>query len=543
MFRMRLDDDLPDILDGDWDPSAWWSRANAGEAMPGVLTPLTWSFWGPTAERAARRAFVAVGALERKGAALPRDPRDRMLAPFRGRVAAKVDFIGAMGDRLPGTSGASVAEQVLGTLPEDFVSTPTKRRLPVVAVRFPIAAACTPRRLRKAQRETSEWWRYELDHGTLDLQDAQRLWRAATARFEQNMVLQITAVFAVVQPLYEALGRLATAAGDPGLAARLLAGQGSHAEMQVVDGIWRVSRGELSLEEFVARNGFHGPSEGELAGRVWREDRTPVESMVARYRDKPDSESPEQTARERAADRARAEVELRSALPRAAAPVVTTVLTLVRKQVPLRGIGKKAFLQTIDVGRFAAREMGIRLSEAGSLDDPADVFMLTSDELLAADGRTGLQGIVAARRKQRSEHETVHLPSAWRGRPPVRTAGSSPDDVGVHLTGVAASPGVVEGRARVILDPDFDDTEPGEILIAPTTDPSWAPIMYISGALVVDIGGTLSHAAIIAREMGVPCIMGTGNGTTLLRTGDLIRVDGNAGTVDRLGPPPADPTV
>jgi pyruvate,water dikinase len=80
-------------------------------------------------------------------------------------------------------------------------------------------------------------------------------------------------------------------------------------------------------------------------------------------------------------------------------------------------------------------------------------------------------------------------------------------------------------------DSSFGDFVPGDILVAHTTDPSWASIMFLAKALVVDIGGLLSHAAVVGRELGIPCVMGTGTGTRALRTGDVCRVDGSAGTV------------
>jgi pyruvate,water dikinase len=99
------------------------------------------------------------------------------------------------------------------------------------------------------------------------------------------------------------------------------------------------------------------------------------------------------------------------------------------------------------------------------------------------------------------------------------------------VTGIGVSAGVVEGTVRVLLEPDFDDVEDGEILVAPTTDPSWSSILFVSSALVVDIGGALSHAALVAREMGIPCVVSTGDGTKRLRTGDRVRVDGTTGEV------------
>ena len=94
------------------------------------------------------------------------------------------------------------------------------------------------------------------------------------------------------------------------------------------------------------------------------------------------------------------------------------------------------------------------------------------------------------------------------------------------------SAGVAEQVVYVMQDPtEADNLEGGEVLVAHTTDPSWAPAMYLASALVVDIGGLMSHAAIVARELGVPCVMGTKNGTRSLRTGDTVRVDGESGEV------------
>jgi pyruvate,water dikinase len=102
------------------------------------------------------------------------------------------------------------------------------------------------------------------------------------------------------------------------------------------------------------------------------------------------------------------------------------------------------------------------------------------------------------------------------------------------VRGIGASGGRVEGTVRVLRDPEFADVEPGEVLVCGTTDPSWASVLFLSSALVVDVGGPLSHAAVVAREVGVPCVIGTGDGTTALFTGDRVRVDGNAGTVEIL---------
>jgi pyruvate,water dikinase len=94
-----------DVLDADWDPAAWWTTTNFGEAVPGVLTAMNWSFWSEVGERAVRRVFASIGTLDESEVEVPDDPAGHVLGIFHGRIAGKVDFLGRMGDRLPGTTG------------------------------------------------------------------------------------------------------------------------------------------------------------------------------------------------------------------------------------------------------------------------------------------------------------------------------------------------------------------------------------------------------------------------------------------------------
>jgi pyruvate,water dikinase len=143
--------------------------------------------------------------------------------------------------------------------------------------------------------------------------------------------------------------------------------------------------------------------------------------------------------------------------------------------------------------------------------------------------------VVAGRRRTREQYLTLELPDAWIG-PPVATPITATDDGDVGsvegIAGIGVSPGVAEGRAVVVLDPaDPDDLADGDILVCRTTDPSWASLFFLVSACVIDIGGAMSHGAIVARELGLPCVINTRVGTRDLRTGDRIRVDGAAGTV------------
>lgn len=526
------DEDAPPAVSTE----AWWSTTNLGEAIPGVLTPLNWAFWGDPGERAARQAFRIIGAISAAEAALPADPQERMFALFHGRFALKVDFLARVGDRLPGTTGAAIAEQILGHAPAGLSSRPTSRRLPVIAVRLPTTFVSLPRRMTALQRRTAIWWGHEITRsGALELEPARQQWHAAAERFEHTLTWQTTCLFAGVQPIYDQVAQLVARSGRPELGARLMAGQGSHAELAMVEDLWRLSREQLDIEAFIARHGYHGPQEGEISSRMWREDDGPVLAMAKQYAAKPDAESPLAVAELRARERTEARAELLAAVPQRRRASAKVVLALADRYIPLRGVGKAAFLQALDVGRAATRAIGGRLVGAGVLDDPEDVFYLTGDELLTAGPGADLGGRVAERRAERLHNQTLTLPRHWQGIPTaIGTSREERRPELIRLEAIGASPGVVEARVRVVEDPSFAEVEPGEILVAPTTDPGWASIMFTSAALVVELGGQLSHAAVVARELGIPCVMGLEGATRLLATGDLCRVDGAAGTVEVL---------
>jgi pyruvate,water dikinase len=223
------------------------------------------------------------------------------------------------------------------------------------------------------------------------------------------------------------------------------------------------------------------------------------------------------------------------ALPAARRPAARYVLELAARRIPMRGIAKRSFLQAIDVARAAARRVGEELVASGRLEQRDDVFMLTGPELLGeltADGRA----VVSERRALRERYQRLTFAATeWAGLPDLIEDGGPTAESAVDvITGTGVSSGVVEGPVRVVTDPSFADVEPDEVLVAPTTDPSWSSIMFISSALVVDLGGALSHAAVVARELRIPCVVNTRNGTRVLSTGDRVRVDGDAGTIEVL---------
>jgi pyruvate, water dikinase len=208
------------------------------------------------------------------------------------------------------------------------------------------------------------------------------------------------------------------------------------------------------------------------------------------------------------------------------------------------------------------RELGETMVKEGALNEVSDIYYIKRDEVdeLLWDVYSGwsVNAPMAAPTywppKIARRREIVERMKAWKapkalGEPPAVvtepftimlwgiTSDSikgwlGSDDGGSELTGMAASPGVVEGKARLVFDTsDIDTVEDGEILVAPITAPAWAPVFPKIQACVTDIGGMMSHAAIVCREYGVPAVTGTGFGTTKIQTGQMIRVDGSTGTV------------
>ncbi|HEV7865779.1 MAG TPA: PEP-utilizing enzyme, partial [Acidimicrobiia bacterium] len=467
---------------------------------------------------------------------------DRILNVFYGRVALRVDFMCEMGDLVPGTSGEALGRQVFGFVPESFVSRPSKRRYPVIAAKFPPTFLRVPSLIRRARATTGPWWTAEVARTpTLDLPGARAQLQAGIDRFTTNLTLQATAITCGIQLVYDQLSLLAAKAGVD--TADLMSGHGSHEETAVIDDLWAVSRDRLSLEQFVARHGYHGPFEGELSGVSWREDPAPLRKIVDGYRSMDDSAGPAAVEAGRTAARREAEAKLLAAMPGAVGRAqAKLVLGLAGRYLPLRGVGKVAFLQSLDVARAAARRIGELLAADEVLAEPDDVFYLTAPEILGPPPANA-RDLVAERREIRDGYRKVRLPMFWTGDPDYELIGDAvPEGAGDRgdggrLTGVGVSAGVVEGPARVVTDPALAEMEPGDILIAHTTDPSWASLMFMASALVVDIGGQLSHAAVVARELGIPCVMNTRDGTRVVRDGDRLRVDGGAGTVEILSRP------
>jgi pyruvate,water dikinase len=211
--------------------------------------------------------------------------------------------------------------------------------------------------------------------------------------------------------------------------------------------------------------------------------------------------------------------------------------------VPIREEQTEELTIAWPVMRRAVLRIGEALADRGLIAEPDDVFFLTRAEVLAAlaGGALPVTVDVAGRRSLRTEQaRLVPPPLVGRVNPMIQRVwdsfpaliGASPSDHAL-VSGVPASPGRATGLVRVIRGPDeFDELLPGEILVAPLTAPAWTPLFTRAAAVVTDVGSAAAHASIIAREYGIPAVVGCGDATARLRTGMRVTVDGSSGNVE-----------
>ncbi len=195
------------------------------------------------------------------------------------------------------------------------------------------------------------------------------------------------------------------------------------------------------------------------------------------------------------------------------------------------------------------QEIGRRLHASQSLENPRDIFYLGVEEILGfIDGTaltTDLRALVTLRKIEEEKYRTQPAPAGrFETRGSVHLAHNftsqnlpTPSPEGDTLSGLGCSPGLISGRARVILDPRNAIIEPGEILVAPRTDPGWILLFPSAAGLLVEFGSLLSHSAIVSRELDLPAIVSIAGLTSWVKTGDLIEMNGSTGVVRKLPPP------
>jgi phosphohistidine swiveling domain-containing protein len=531
-----------DVLHQHSGPDVTWSRVNMAETVVGVQTPLSWCCWDDFGEMAFRLGYRQLKLVPKGFLNIPDSIDEQFTAVFYGQGACNLDAFRVALAAMPGNASAAAEAGFFSSSgPGRRIGAAKLRRL-VVRAWLPLYGLSAPRRLARLRSASRSRWQHALrELPSADRVAATRLLHEMLDSAAHEVAAQI-AVSTLVGMAHGAIQALLEQVGRSDLELTIIGGYGGTEEMTIAQAMWDVAHGGADITRFLADHGFHGPAEGELSSFSWREQPYPVESLVDSFKGMADDADPRTAERAAIAARVQAEQTVIGSFTGLARWRARRVLATGRRIIPLRVVAKAAFTQTFDGARIAARVIGRHLVTEGRIDDAEDVFYLSLEELDALGAsRDDLRATVTERRATRERYLGVELPLMWTGMPePVATPdgpGSGPDDTdpdgtaSEEIVGIGVSSGIVEGTAHVLADPgDPSAFAPGDILVCHTTDPSWTSYFLMASGVVIDIGGTLSHGAIVARELGIPCVMNY-PGTRLLRTGDRIAVDGTAGTV------------
>jgi phosphohistidine swiveling domain-containing protein len=515
--------------------SARWTTANVDEALPGVLTPLTATFYERPTEDSARAAWFSLGAMTRAERLVPPDIDGRFFSQMFGYSTANVDLFGEMAARMPGGSAAALEEQLFGSSSPEAQTGTSRARYPFVALRAPRTIIAAARALRPLAEDVEAWWaRTSFALAGADLETARAAMGDAYSRFTEILNVHLVLTMAC-QALMERVADTATRADLPGLELELIKSAQGTAEFALVNDLRALSEERITLDRFLHSHGYHGPQEGLLEAVVWREEPALVRTLAARYRDHEHRETTDELRLRRRREQAAAVARLSDALGPVRAGPAKLLVRLAAGAPDWRETGRANILRAVDVGRAAARAAGAALVARGELADPDDIFFLTVDEVLAG-APAGARERIADRRADHERFKTLQLPHIWRGVPVPAEASAPPptNDAADTIVGLGVSGGTGEGIVQVVHDQRDADLEEGSVLVCRTTDPSWASLFPLVEAVVTDVGSAMSHAAIVCRELGLPCVANTRGATTLLRDGDRVRVDGTKGVVEVL---------
>ncbi len=534
----------------DWEPSQKfpvYTRANAGEVLPDPASPLAWTLvWEPGVVEGWADANVSAGTLTRDE--FTRTPPE-VVGLFGGYLYINGSLARLFGVRGPGLSAEMIDLVYFGEHPdvpkyvhEDWHDDPAATEKLGAWMGEVLTAADLPGH-RDDQARANQT---RADRGDLGaLTDTELVERARSLiPFVRHLFwrhLDTTAGTAVGPG---ALGAIAEAMGDPSIALTLITGIGDVDSALPSHAMWELSRlpadsaeFRQGFEAFLAEYGSRGPNEWDIRSEVWETRPELALALIETMRPAPDSESPAARNAKNVAKREALEAQIRAALADQPEALGTFELALRSAHLYMAGRerAKTNIIKVIHEMRMAMRELAVRHDYTMSqvcmlLADELDAFVAAPDEFRAR---------LTAREEQYLELFQLDPPfivngsvkplSQWarRGGPHATKAA-----VGDVLTGVPGSPGQATGRARGILDPaDPLALEPGDVLIAPITDPAWTPLFVPAAAVVVNVGAQVSHAVIVSRELGIPCVVSVLDATDRIPDGALVTVDGTTGTV------------
>lgn len=341
----------------------------------------------------------------------------------------------------------------------------------------------------------------------------------------------------IATEINQRLGDLADTAREHPDVEAAIRDEASLSEIEGVDGGTQfVAAFETFLDDF----GFRASNEIDLSRPRWRDDPSLLfQTIRSNLRSSGQGDHRKHLAQlKQDAGEAAEELENRASrglLGPVKRPIVGQLIEVYRGGIQLREHHKHGAARFLAAIHDVVSDVGTELAKAGVLEHPEDVWFLRKAELLdALDGESSLDVDISERRDTHQRYASMSAPPILtsEGETPTGERNGSPSE---HvLTGTPVSSGVVEGVAKVMHDPSEQSLSKGEILVAPSTDVGWTPLFQDAAGLVMEVGGRMTHGALVAREYGIPAVVSVANATDEIRTGERIRIDGERGTVELL---------
>jgi pyruvate,water dikinase len=547
-----------------------YSNGNISEVMPGCVSPLSWDHTGRLIEHAFRSQLEALGAIDHA------QDEPNVLGFFFHRPYVNVSLLLDAAGRTPGMTPDTVLEEFVGkpdtTTPAVTAADFLPHRLPrlwrvareVLAHARSLPAqieACDRTSKADAARCTSRWLTDASDETLLEqvrmsdelgVPSVVHVWASTLASVAFTQLRRRTALWlgdqdgALASELVTGIENLPSA--EPALELHALSEK--IAQSSELTSVFRSEAADgavleelygdplhADFEMFLREYGHRGVAEAELNRPCWREDPAQVVALI-RNNLRPGAIAPiDVRQRQRCAHQdAMRRVEVLSWWRRR---WLTLLIRRARIGFLNRETMKDLVIRRLDRSRRVYRELNRRLVARGLTSSPDDVFFLLWDEVrdLTTGVRTpeSIAQVIEARRRDYRWSRQVEVPKLQEGTP--KTLDAMDIAHGLKLDGMGVSPGRATGVARVVTDPRSGAyLEPGEILVAPVTDVAWTPLFAQAAGLIVEVGGLLSHGSIVAREYGIPAVVGVTGATRTIRTGDRITLDGATGRVFKLTP-------
>jgi pyruvate,water dikinase len=525
-----------------------WTRANIGEVLPNVITPLTWEI------------FIAT-LMNRPELALKQSENNLIIDDgvkrIHGKGYIRLDFFLDSFCCLPFVT-PEVMSRVLGTnfIPDDQTyKQPSGSRVRLSQILFILNALSILPRL--------SWMEKKLP--SLPCKKRSNIesiikWNAHCFRLHLKCTAYSIGAFALLSHLLEwwlpsvtenllpliLIGNENLQTAVQGVSLRKLSNYVSEnkdlTNILKTEIDWSVIAHKITtvdggpqflsmLQMFLDANGARAAGEFELAVPRWREDPSFVVNVIKKFLDTLSIGSNHHDSKMRHSQRHKAISYIKSSLGPLQRLLFSQLLKSYSNFCTLRENVKYRLMEGYAIIRDVFLEIGAHLNAKGVLESADDIFYLRPSEIV-----TRLEG---DRHKQKtkeliSERKAQHCIWEAQDAPNLIVIDGKEDFIPKNgdLSGIGCSPGIVNGIARVLSDISEADTlKPGEILVAPYTDPGWTPLFLNCRAVITEIGGFLSHGATVAREYGIPAVVNVSGATKKIKTGDLIRVNGSKGMV------------